>query len=206
MPNDFFIQRPKVTPTIYAYRLIGVYSHDGYLKIGYTDRDAETRVKEQLHTSGVPYQIVLKESAMRADGTCFTDHDIHAALRRKGFYQLNEGQDKNEWFRCSERDVLAAIHQVRDGIFTQENRTVAFKMRPEQQLAVQKTMAYFASAKKEEPNKAPKFLWNAKKALRQDVCHLSARQKNGLETRSRAHLQACRGERLAGRPFNARRF
>ena len=99
---------------------------------------------------------------MRADGTCFTDHDIHAALRRKGFYQLNEGQDKNEWFRCGANDVLAAIHEVRDGIFTQENRTATFKMRPEQQLAVQKTMDYFASAKKEEPNKAPKFLWNAK--------------------------------------------
>ena len=83
MPQDFFIQRPQVTPTIYAYRLIGVSSHDGYLKIGYTDRDAETRIKEQLHTSGIPYQIVLKESAIRADGTCFTDHDIHAALRRK---------------------------------------------------------------------------------------------------------------------------
>ena len=146
MPQNFFIQRPKVTPTIYAYRLIGVSSHDGYLKIGYTDRDAETRVKEQLHTSGVPYQIVLKESAMRADGTCFTDHDIHAVLRRKGFFRLNEGDDKNEWFRCGERDVLAAIHEVRDGIFTQENRTATFKMRPEQQFAVQKTIEYFSSA------------------------------------------------------------
>ena len=47
MPQNFFIQRPKVTPTIYAYRLIGVSSQDGYLKIGYTDRDAETRVTEQ---------------------------------------------------------------------------------------------------------------------------------------------------------------
>ena len=149
MPQEFFIQRPQVTPTIYAYRLIGVSSHDGYLKIGYTDRDAETRIKEQLHTSGIPYQIVLKESAMRADGTCFTDHDIHAALRRKGFYQLNEGQDKNEWFRCGANDVLAAIHEVRDEIYSSENRTATFKMRPEQQLAVQKTIDYFSSAKKE---------------------------------------------------------
>lgn len=181
MPQNFFIQRPKVTPTIYAYRLIGVYSHDGYLKIGYTDRDAETRVKEQLHTSGVPYQIVLKESAMRADGTCFTDHDIHAVLRRKGFFRLNEGDDKNEWFRCSERDVLAAIHQVRDGIFTQENRTATFKMRPEQQLAVQKTMDYFASAKKEEPNKAPKFLWNAKMRFGKTFATYQLAKKMGLK-------------------------
>lgn len=162
MPNDFFIQRPKVTPTIYAYRLKDVPSHEGYLKVGYTDRDADTRVREQLHTSGVAYQIVLIESAMRDDGTCFTDRDIHAVLRRKGFFRLHEGDDKNEWFRCTERDVLAAIHEVRDGIFTQENRTATFKMRPEQVIAVQKTMAYYASAKQDEPNKAPKFLWNAK--------------------------------------------
>ena len=35
-------------------------------------------------------------------------------------------------------------------------------MRPEQIIAVQKTMAYFESAKRDEPNKSPKFLWNAK--------------------------------------------
>ena len=35
-------------------------------------------------------------------------------------------------------------------------------MRPEQQEAVTKTMAYFKSFKKENPNKTPHFLWNAK--------------------------------------------
>lgn len=181
MPNDFFIQRPKVTPTIYAYRLKDVPSHEGYLKIGYTDRDAETRVKEQLHTSGVAYKIVLTEPAMRDDGTCFTDRDIHAVLRRKGFFRLHEGDDKNEWYRCSERDVLAAIHEVRDGIFTQENRTATFKMRPEQVIAVQKTMAYYASAKKEEPNKAPKFLWNAKMRFGKTFAAYQLAKKMGLK-------------------------
>ena len=181
MPQEFFIQRPQVTPTIYAYRLIGVSSHDGYIKIGYTDRDAETRIKEQLHTSGIPYQIVLKESAMRADGTCFTDHDVHAALRRKGFYQLNEGQDKNEWFHCGANDVLAAIHEVRDEIYSSENRTATFKMRPEQQFAVQKTIEYFSSAKKEEPNKAPKFLWNAKMRFGKTFATYQLAKKMGLK-------------------------
>jgi hypothetical protein len=31
----------------------------------------------------IPYQIVLAESAMRNDGTCFTDHDVHPILRKK---------------------------------------------------------------------------------------------------------------------------
>lgn len=162
MPQEFFVQRPKVNPTIYAYRLVGVPSHEGYLKIGYTDRDAETRVREQLHTSGIAYRIVLEESAMRADGTCFLDHDIHAVLRRKGFPRLREENDKNEWFRCEVRDVIAVINEVRDGIFSAENRTAIFRMRPEQESAVEKTMAFFAASKVSDPDRAPKFLWNAK--------------------------------------------
>ncbi len=162
MTQEFFIQRPAVTPTIYAYELIGVNSHKGYIKVGYTDRDVETRVKEQLHTSGIEYKILLKESAMRSDGTCFTDHEIHTALKRKGFLQLNQGLDKNEWFNCTIKDVISAINYVRDGISTEENRTLTFKMRPEQTRAVQKTIEFFDKAKADEPEKSPKFLWNAK--------------------------------------------
>lgn len=162
MAMNFFVPRPEVTPTIYAYELIDVASHKGYLKVGYTERDVETRVAEQMHTSAVPYKIVLKASAMRPDGSCFTDHDIHAALRKRGYKQLNAGDDKNEWFKCDINAVKAAIIAVRDGVANIENRTQTFKMRPEQTIAVQKTMEYFKQAKKEEPDRAPKFLWNAK--------------------------------------------
>ena len=162
MPQEFFIQRPQINPTIYAYELVNVPSHKGYIKVGFTDRDVETRVKEQLHTSGVPYKIILKESAMRPDGTCFTDRDVHTILRRKGKLRLNEGTDKNEWFACTTTDIISAINELRYGIVTDELRTKTFRMRPEQTIAVQKTMAFYSAAKAEEPTKAPKFLWNAK--------------------------------------------
>lgn len=159
---EFFAPRPELTPTIYAYELIDVASHKGYLKVGYTERDVETRVAEQMHTSAVPYRIVLKASAMRPDGSCFTDHDVHAVLKKKGYMQLNAGDDKNEWFKCDVNAVKAAIIAVRDGTANIENRTQTFKMRPEQTRAVQMTMDYFKQAKKDEPDRAPKFLWNAK--------------------------------------------
>ena len=163
MPNqEFFQQRPEVTPTIYAYELPGVASHKGFIKIGYTERDVETRIAEQMHTSAVPYKILLTESAMRSDGSCFSDHDVHAALRKKGFKQLNAGEDRNEWFNCSINAVRAAIIAVRDGYANIENRTQTFKMRPEQTVAVQRTIKYFQQAKRDEPDRAPKFLWNAK--------------------------------------------
>ena len=52
--TEFFPQRPSITPTIYAYKLDGVDSHKGYIKVGYTERDAATRIKEQLHLSNPP--------------------------------------------------------------------------------------------------------------------------------------------------------
>ena len=155
-------ERPEITPTIYAYKLNGVVSHEGYIKVGYTERDAAVRIKEQLHTSGVPYTILLKESAMCSDGSCFTDHDVHAILKRNGFRQLNEGEDRNEWFNCEVDDVKAAIRELRTGEITNTRRTADFKMRPEQYAAVQRTMDYYKSAKEDEPDRAPKFLWNAK--------------------------------------------
>lgn len=181
MPQEFFIQRPAVTPTIYAYELVDVQSHKGYIKVGYTERDVETRVKEQLHTSGVKYRILLKECAMRADGTCFTDHEIHTALKRRGFLQLNHGNDKNEWFNCTVDDVIIAVNSVRCGINTEENRTLTFKMRPEQTLAVQKTIEFFNKAKADEPNKAPKFLWNAKMRFGKTFACYQLARKMGLK-------------------------
>ena len=66
MEHNYFPQRPTVTPTIYAYRLIGVDSHKGYLKVGYTDRTAKERIDEQLHTSKVQYTVYLNAKVANA--------------------------------------------------------------------------------------------------------------------------------------------
>lgn len=159
---EYFKQRPQVNPTIYAYCLEGVESHKGYIKVGYTDRDADTRIREQLHTSAVPYKILLTESAMCSDGSCFTDHDVHNILKRNGFRQFNQGEDRNEWFFCSVNDVRAAINELKSGEIFNAVRTENFKMRPEQTRAVMRTAEYYKSAIKDDPTRAPKFLWNAK--------------------------------------------
>lgn len=180
MPTDFFVQRPSVYPTIYAYALDGVSSHKGYIKVGYTERDVEKRIAEQMHTSGIAYKILLKESAMCQDGTCFNDHDVHAILRRKGYSQLKEGADRNEWFNCSLSDIMAAITELRTGIRLDGNRTQAFKMRPEQQYAVMRTIEYYASAKKDDPTRAPKFLWNAKMRFGKTFASYQLAKKKGF--------------------------
>ena len=195
-----FAPRPEITPTIYAYELVDVASHKGYLKIGYTERDVETRVAEQMHTSAVPYRIVLQESAMRADGSCFSDHDVHAVLKKKGYPQLNAGDDKNEWFRCDMNAVKAAVIAVREGTANIENRTQTFRMRPEQTRAVQMTMDYFRKAKEEEPDRAPKFLWNAKMRFGKTFAAYELAKKMDFCPCAGADIQACRGIRM-GRGF-----
>lgn len=180
MEHNYFPQRPTVTPTIYAYRLIGVDSHKGYLKVGYTDRTAKERIDEQLHTSKVQYEIVLVEPAMSNDGSCFTDKDVHRLLERKGCPRLNPLDKTDEWFRCSVADVMAAILSLRTGVANEENRTQNFTMRPEQFRAVEQTRTYFEQALKEEPNRIPKFLWNAKMRFGKTFASYQLAKKMGL--------------------------
>ncbi len=179
--QDFLCTRPKVTPTIYAYALPDVPSHNGYIKIGYTDRDVETRIKEQTHTVGLKHKTLYTTSAMRSDGSCFTDKEIHAVLRRKGIKQLNQGEDRNEWFYCTLNDIKSAVLELKEGIISNENRTANFKMRPEQYDAVTKTVEYYKKAKNDEPGKPPKFLWNAKMRFGKTFASYQLARKMGLK-------------------------
>jgi len=159
MSKEFFPPRPESKPAIYAYEDTHP-QYQGLLKVGYTTLDAQTRVAQQYPTARPgkpPYRIVLEESAMRNDGSTFTDHDIHRHLKSVGIKN-----PEGEWFKCSASQVKAAVIAVRAGQLNEENRTLDFKMRPEQETAVEKTVVYFKSFKKENSDKPPHFLWNAK--------------------------------------------
>jgi hypothetical protein len=159
MSRILFPPRPETKPTIYAYKDTNP-QYEGLLKIGFTNVNAQRRVAQQYPTvrpGKLPYEIVLEESAMRNDGSVFIDHDVHRYLRRSGIKNL-----KGEWFKCSVKDVRAAVIAVRNNELNEENRSLEFKMRPEQAEAVEKTAEYFKGYKKENPDKTPHFLWNAK--------------------------------------------
>jgi hypothetical protein len=55
-----------------------------------------------------------------------------------------------------------ALVAIKSGIKNEENRTLTFGMRPEQSVAVQRTVDYFESYIAENPGEIPHFLWNAK--------------------------------------------
>jgi len=161
MSKEFFPPRPESWPTIYAYEDTNP-QYAGLLKVGYTTVDVQSRVAQQYPTKKPgppPYRIILEEPAMRNDGTVFTDHDVHRMLRINGIKN-----PEGEWFRCTVDQVKAAVIAVRTGQLNEENRSLDFKMRPEQEATVEKTAAYFLSWRKERgnENKPPHFLWNAK--------------------------------------------
>lgn len=163
---DLFDQyvHPKtdVKPIIYAY---SDTRFPGCLKVGYTDRPIESRMKEHYPTltPGQSYKVEYIESALNADGAIFMDHDVHKMLKAKGFKALKTKDGKEtEWFRCRVRDVKAAILAVKTYTQNAENRTQTFPMRPEQERAVAKTKAYFEAEHKHDPDRPAKFLWNAK--------------------------------------------
>ena len=159
MSKEFFPPRPEYRPTIYAYEDTNP-QYAGLLKVGYTTVDVQNRVAQQYPTvrpGKPPYRILLEESAMRNDGTSFTDHEVHRWLRDQGVRN-----PEGEWFACPVNKVKSAIISIRTGQMNEENRSLDFTMRPEQSEAVEKTVAYFKRAHQEDPDKTPHFLWNAK--------------------------------------------
>lgn len=155
--DKFVSSKTKSCPLIYAY---SDPHYPGMLKVGFTARSVSERMAEHYPTKTPdgkpPYEVVFTESAMYEDGSTFTDHAVHKALRKRGI-----SNPDGEWFRCGAEDVKAAWVAVITHTENEENRDQNFAMRPEQKAAVDKTRLYFESCLHER-SQTPKFLWNAK--------------------------------------------
>src|SRR5215472_16482902 len=112
--EEILAPKPEALPRIYAYS-IADDAHAGLLKVGQTTRDVKQRVAEQVKTAAIKnYAIELDESAERDDGTIFNDHEVRAALVRKGFENV-----ELEWMRCTVKDVKTVLTELRAGqLFT----------------------------------------------------------------------------------------
>ena len=142
-----------VTPKIYAYTTPGVTYHDGWIKIGYTERDVERRIREQTVTADIRFNIEWTGAAMYVDTReLFTDREFHAYLQWQGI------ERNHEWFR-----VTGAASWERFCEFRRRGReleredwtTTPYTLRDEQERAVATTIDYWCESNGE-------FLWNAK--------------------------------------------
>lgn len=157
--NFSFIPRNiSIKPTIYAYSADG--HPDWGLKVGYTERKPEVRVKESdgvIKPEMIEKVLEYHASAMRNDGSIIFDKEVQHVLENDLHCHCIAG----EWFRCNKNQVAEAIEAARERR-SATPRVNSFKMRPEQQKAVDCTKEYFLSARKDAGVKAPKFLWNCK--------------------------------------------
>ncbi|WPZ29172.1 hypothetical protein T8A63_16320 [Sulfitobacter sp. OXR-159] len=155
--EDILPPKPEARPRIYAYTIEDA-AHEGLLKVGQTARGVKTRVEQQLKTAAIKnYRIVLDERAEREDGTTFSDHEVRAALVKKGFENT-----ELEWMRCTTADVQTVLTELRTGQKRGGMHYQTFAMRDEQAAAVRQTHAYYLSRWSEDETAVPRFLWNAK--------------------------------------------
>ncbi|WP_295625622.1 DEAD/DEAH box helicase family protein [uncultured Nitrosomonas sp.] len=155
--GDILTPKPEALPRIYTYSIEDA-AHEGLLKVGQTTREVKQRIAEQLKTAAIKnYRIEMDESAEREDGSLFSDHEVRAALVRKGFENI-----ELEWVRCSVKDVKTVLTELRIGQRFTGTHHETFPMRREQADAVDKTFDYYQSIWSENKNAAPRFLWNAK--------------------------------------------
>ncbi len=159
-------------------------SKKGWVKIGYTDRDAETRIKEQTHTSDTKYELLWSHDARYDGGEYFTDDDFHWYLVQSG---IERGKFENtgrlsEWFYFGEGNEKQAEELFRKFIFRDYGQIqdpaagTQYQLREEQADAVKRTLAYLKSGK--EP---ADFLWNAKPRFGKTLATYDFIRKGGFK-------------------------
>ncbi|HFR3894956.1 TPA: DEAD/DEAH box helicase family protein [Streptococcus suis] len=153
----------EISPKIYAYTTPHVTTNDGWIKIGYTERQVEQRIKEQTHTAGIEPSILWQQEARYIEepdkGKPFKDHDFHQFLN----FHAIERRPKTEWFYFNghpeQANHLFDKFVRHDVSGYQPGEQVDYQLRQEQEEAVQQTLTYIQTnqdARKKE------FLWNAK--------------------------------------------
>ena len=142
-------------PQIYAYTTPQIADHDGWVKIGYTEKQSvEDRVKEQCHTAGVAWHIEWNGNAVYESSTqTFHDTDFHAYLIKLGI----ERDDHTEWFHIAPQEAKYKFFEFRQNHGIIKGKPVqTYQLRDSQADAVSKTIKSFTESPQTE------YLWNAK--------------------------------------------
>lgn len=147
---------------IYGYTLPEVPTHEGYVKIGDTTRDATTRIFEQVGTVGLNPNILFEKLAKRSDGRWFRDKELHRYLMLNGIERKDFNGRADEWFYFN--GTLEKAEHLTNKFIERDYEEIQiaddkfdYILRNEQQQAVEKTLEYYHGDHEEK-----EFLWNAK--------------------------------------------
>lgn len=147
----------RIIPMCYAYTTPEIARHDGWVKIGYTDKqDVDSRIKQQAHTLDTITEEQWRGNAIFEDGSgeAFHDHDFHRYLQKQGVERI----PKTEWFHLDGEHSLWQFNNFRrDHGFLKTKGVVPYSLRAEQEAAVEKTADAYRLR-----HITGEFLWNAK--------------------------------------------
>lgn len=144
----------QIRPMIYAYNTPGIPYHEGWTKVGYTEKQSVTqRIEQQCHTANIRWDLAWADIAMYKDGSWeyFKDHDFHSYLEAHDV-QREEG---TEWFRETGDNLQDYFYKFASRKVEKSKERATYVLRNEQEAAVNMTKAYFENGGEE-------FLWNAK--------------------------------------------
>lgn len=145
----------EVIPQCYAYTTPCISYHEGWTKIGFTERDVETRIREQTQTAGIKYDLKWHKNALyEGSYETFTDKDFHGYLNKLGVKR----KTGTEWFEIDPNLAKNYFNDFREnkGVLESNEDPIPYALRREQDDAVEKTIEYFKN------NLHGEFLWNAK--------------------------------------------
>ena len=182
-------------------RLIYVFAiadkqHEGSLKIGETtlgddigaalppsnseilNQAAKARIDQYTKTAGISYELLHTELTfyIRGGQICsFNDKQVHNVLERSGV-KRKEFKGATEWYSCDLETVKRAITAIKEGkeslgageVTYTENPII---LRPEQKIAVERTLKQF--------RKGNQMLWNAKMRFGKTLCALRVAKEMG---------------------------
>ena len=182
-------------------RLIYVFAiadkqHEGSLKIGETtlvedigaalttpnsevlNQAAKARIDQYTKTAAISYELLHTELTLyiRGGRICsFNDKQVHNVLERSGV-KRKEFKGATEWYSCDLETVKRAITAIKEGkeslgageVTYTENPII---LRPEQKIAVERTLKQF--------RKGNQMLWNAKMRFGKTLCALRVAKEMG---------------------------
>ena len=164
----------EVIPQCYAYTTPCISYHEGWTKIGFTERDVETRIREQTQTAGIKYDLKWHKNALyEGSYETFTDKDFHGYLNKLGVKR----KTGTEWFEIDPNLAKNYFNDFREnkGVLESNEDPIPYALRREQDDAVEKTIEYFKN------NLHGEFLWNAKPRFGKTISAYDLCMKMGLK-------------------------
>ena len=170
-----------IQPVVYSWSTPDLPKYEGWEKIGYTEQQrAEDRIAQQASQLSIVQRMNWARRAIftSQNGGHFTDREFHDFLRQQGVERELKPK-RTEWhnFNDAPKRSLELFNDFAGQDFgtLQSSGSDTYQLRPEQEAAVEQTLAAFAAGETE-------MLWNAKPRFGKTLTTYDLMRRLGVES------------------------